>query len=270
MAQKGQISETEAVLDDRWHAKLKGPLSGVEIGKKRLGWRSGKSAGKTTPAAKADDGGLFLSFMRTFLFLLLVNRLRENSLHLLHWLQNKKPVKVRHFLLAGGTKMLLEKCPLTFVFLWFALSRNRFLFQSLSLAVLSPSAELEIDKLPHHKGLGEADGCKDGYPSRQEEKDEVNLECTSRAAISQGLQKICSSSSRGSPSSAHTDFGQWLEKHALSVPFWTNWPKPEFISSSAWILSVEVVNICATWTTLPKKKTVLILVRFQEKTFWPL
>lgn len=56
---------------------------------------------------------------------------------------------------------------LTFVFLWFALGRSLFLFQGLSLAVLSPPAQLKVDKFPHHEGLSEADGCQDSYPTRE-------------------------------------------------------------------------------------------------------
>lgn len=56
---------------------------------------------------------------------------------------------------------------LTFVFLWFALGRSMFLFQGLSLAVLSPPAQLKVDKFPHHEGLSEADGCQDSYPTRE-------------------------------------------------------------------------------------------------------
>lgn len=46
----------------------------------------------------------------------------------------------------------------TFVFLCFAFGRSLFLFQGLGLAMLSPPAQLEVDKFPHHKGLCEADG----------------------------------------------------------------------------------------------------------------
>lgn len=52
----------------------------------------------------------------------------------------------------------------TFVFLWFALGRNLFLFQGLSLGVLSPATQLKVDKFPHHEGLCKADGSQDGYP----------------------------------------------------------------------------------------------------------
>lgn len=55
---------------------------------------------------------------------------------------------------------------LTFVSLWFALGRNLFLFQGLSLSMLSPSSQLEVDKFPHHEGLSEADGSQDSYPNR--------------------------------------------------------------------------------------------------------
>lgn len=34
--------------------------------------------------------------------------------------------------------------------------------------MLSPSAQLKVDKLPHHEGLREADGCQDGHPNRRE------------------------------------------------------------------------------------------------------
>lgn len=39
------------------------------------------------------------------------------------------------------------------------------LFQGLSLGMLSPPAQLKVDKFPHHEGLSEADSGQDGYPS---------------------------------------------------------------------------------------------------------
>lgn len=39
-----------------------------------------------------------------------------------------------------------------------------FLCQVLSLGVLSPPTQLEVDKFPHHEGLSEADGGQDSYP----------------------------------------------------------------------------------------------------------
>lgn len=56
---------------------------------------------------------------------------------------------------------------LTFVFLCFALGRNLFLFQGLSLGMLPPPAQLEVDKFPHHEGLSEADGSQHSYPRRE-------------------------------------------------------------------------------------------------------
>lgn len=60
---------------------------------------------------------------------------------------------------------------LTFVFLRFALGRNLFLFQGLSLGMLSPPAQLKVDKFPHHEGLSEADGGQHSYPDREGGKD---------------------------------------------------------------------------------------------------
>lgn len=36
--------------------------------------------------------------------------------------------------------------------------------------MLSPPAQLKVDKFPHHKGLCEADGGQDSYPSRERNK----------------------------------------------------------------------------------------------------
>lgn len=33
--------------------------------------------------------------------------------------------------------------------------------------MLSPPAQLKIDKFPHHEGLSEADSGQDSYPSRK-------------------------------------------------------------------------------------------------------
>jgi len=32
--------------------------------------------------------------------------------------------------------------------------------------MLSPPAQLEVDKFPHHEGLSDADGSQDGYPKK--------------------------------------------------------------------------------------------------------
>lgn len=46
-----------------------------------------------------------------------------------------------------------------------------FLLLGLSLGVLSPPAQLKVDKFPHHEGLREADGAQDSYPSRERERE---------------------------------------------------------------------------------------------------
>lgn len=33
--------------------------------------------------------------------------------------------------------------------------------------MLSPPAQLKVDKFPHHEGLSEADGGQDSYPNRE-------------------------------------------------------------------------------------------------------
>lgn len=33
--------------------------------------------------------------------------------------------------------------------------------------MLSPPAQLEVDKFPHHESLSEADGGQDSYPNRE-------------------------------------------------------------------------------------------------------
>lgn len=60
--------------------------------------------------------------------------------------------------------------PLTFVFLGFALRGRLFLFQGLGVGMLSPPAQLEVDKLPHHEGLREANGCQDGHSKARQKK----------------------------------------------------------------------------------------------------
>lgn len=201
MAQNGQISETEAVLDDQWRANLKDPLSGMEIRKNVKGCGAGKSA-----SSCEKWGRSFLSFMKTFLLLLLVNWLRESSLHLLRSLKQKN--KRTHQLASSCCWRNSKKMWLfTFLFLWFALSRNLFLFQGLSLAVLSPPAQLEIDKLPHHEGLCEADACQDGYPSRREET-AFRMRCVWSTGFTWGYVKQLTRKS-----SAHSDFGQWFKKN---------------------------------------------------------
>lgn len=69
---------------------------------------------------------------------------------------------------------ILRARALTFIFLWFALGGNLFLFQGLSLGMLSPPAQLKVDKFPHHEGLSEADSGQDSYPRRK--KKSVNLQ----------------------------------------------------------------------------------------------
>lgn len=45
--------------------------------------------------------------------------------------------------------------------------------------MLSPPAQLEVDKFPHHEGLSDADGSQDGYPN----KNDIKVPCSQIKAL---------------------------------------------------------------------------------------
>lgn len=49
-------------------------------------------------------------------------------------------------------------------FVRLALRADRFLLRGLVLAVLPPLFQLEINELPHHPGLRQADSCQTSHP----------------------------------------------------------------------------------------------------------
>lgn len=59
-----------------------------------------------------------------------------------------------------------------------------FLFQGLSLGMLSPPAQLEVDKFPHHEGLSEADGGQDSYPKTEERQSVIKTKPFFKAQFS--------------------------------------------------------------------------------------
>lgn len=58
--------------------------------------------------------------------------------------------------------------PRWFPFMKLALWAKRLLLRRLTLAVLSPLLQLEINELPHHPGLSQADGCQARHPNGME------------------------------------------------------------------------------------------------------
>lgn len=52
-------------------------------------------------------------------------------------------------------------------FVRLALRADCFLLRGLVLAVLPPLFQLEINELPHHPGLRQADSCQTSHPKRE-------------------------------------------------------------------------------------------------------
>lgn len=80
--------------------------------------------------------------------------------------------------------LVITICPqcsrLTFVFLRLALRGSWFLLQGLSLGILSPPAQLEVDEFPHHKGLSDADRSQHSDPIRERGEQSARLETHSQ------------------------------------------------------------------------------------------